>query len=49
MTIEIGGNLAIVIISGLLLHYLTRFFFFSLGDILKIKDALEQVQKRFKR
>lgn len=49
MTIEIGGNLAIVIISGLLLHYLTRFLFFSLSDVLKIKEALEQAQKRFKR
>lgn len=49
MTLEIGGNLALVIISGLLLHFLTRFFFFSLGDVQKIKEALEQAPKRFKR
>lgn len=48
MTLEIGGNLGLVLILWLLLHYLTRNFFLSIDDLYWLKKALDQTQRRFR-
>lgn len=48
MTLEIGGNLGLVLIVWLLLHYLTRYFFLSVSELQWLKKALDQTQKRFR-
>lgn len=46
MTLEIGGNLGLVLILWLLLHYLTRHFFLSVEDLVRINEALDHLKLR---
>lgn len=48
MTIEIGGNLAIVLIFFILARYFTTNFFFSVMDLTHIKEMLGRAEKKYK-
>lgn len=45
-TIEIGGNLAFVLIVAVLARYFTTNFFFSVMDLTHIKERLERAEKK---
>lgn len=46
MTIEIGGNLATVLIVAVLARYFTTNFFFSVQDLINIKARIERAEKK---
>lgn len=48
MVIEIGGNLALALIIGILAHYFSKIFFFSLNDLERIKAMVERAEKKHK-